>query len=85
MLAELLGTLAEGSGNVSWTIYTGKTAEEALAATSFLTGTWKAGRNLTTRPRARGDSLVLKLTGTADSTWAVEEMQITAMPKGRLR
>jgi hypothetical protein len=85
MLAELMGTLGTGSGDVTWDVYVGKTVSEAIDADSFATGVWTEGRNLNSRPRARGDSLFIKLTGEADKTWAVEEMMMTGSAKGRLR
>ena len=85
MLTELLGTLGTGSGDVTWSVYVGKTAQEALAANPLYTGVWIDGRNNIARPRSRGDSLILKLSGEANKTWAVEEMQLTGLGKGKIR
>lgn len=85
MLAELIGTLGTGSGDVTWEVAVGKTVQEALAANPLYTGVWTDGRSYTTRPRARGDAMILKLSGEANATWALEEIQMTGIGKGKHR
>ena len=85
MLAELIGTLGTGSGDLTWEVAVGKTVQEALAANPLYTGVWASGRSNTTRPRSRGDALMLKLSGSSSSTWALEDIQITGIGKGKHR
>lgn len=75
-LQALLGT---GSGNVTYTVYTGPTAEAALASTAVQTGTWTSARNLSNLLRRSGHAIYVKLSST--SAWSME--QIVATIEGR--
>lgn len=83
LLTEMVGTLADGSGPVSWSVLAGDSPEEALGSEAVASGQWEAGRNLTDRPRARGQSFYLKLQGVADSRWALEGIVASRQTAGR--
>lgn len=94
LINSIHGMIAAGSDPVNWRIVTGDTAEEAanngkaaitaaLASTSFssyvkYSGTWTAGRSVTSRPRVRGMWACIWLHSEDD--WAYERitMQIAA-------
>lgn len=80
----IIGTPAEDSGNVGWNLYVGKTAEAALnSTTSAGNGTFTAGLNKVFRPRRRGQSAFLRLSGTAP--WSIEHLAMTRGKFGKLR
>ena len=98
LLAELHGIIAVGSANVTWRVVVDDTAEAAVDAavadivlvqagsptvSSDATGTWVAGRNYVTRPRARGAWLVVWISSTG--AWAYEAVAFKARQLGRLR
>jgi hypothetical protein len=70
-LSELVGTTDENSARMTWALRTGKTAQDAIGATSRSGGTWTAGLSHTARPGDRGESMMLKVTGTG-RPWALE-------------
>lgn len=70
MIKEIQGILATGSGNVTWAVYVGPTAEAALASSAIATGTFAGGRSLTFPVRATAHALWVKLTATTQ--WALE-------------
>jgi hypothetical protein len=94
---NLQGTMATSSGTVTWRLVTGDTAEDAaanakaaiiahLAGGSYgsyvaSSGTWAAGRNHVTYPRTRAIWCCLWLS--AASSWAFEEVIMTAVLSGR--
>lgn len=71
VIQEFAGVLDEDSAGVTWSIYTGDTAEAAVDdSTATNTGSWVAGRNRPVHPRAGGGASVITLTGTG--MWAFE-------------
>jgi hypothetical protein len=84
MLLELAGSLDESSGDVTWAIMSGDTAEAASAsATAKVTGIWSAGRNNRVGVRVRDVACKLKLSSTA--RWAMEGAFAVFGPGGRIR
>ena len=71
-IVQLDATMAESSGDVTWTIVTALTAEGTQTSTYTDTGTFVAGLNYTVRPAASGGAFTLKLEGTAGRRWALE-------------
>lgn len=69
-LQSLQAILAEGSGTVDWSVHSGDTPEEALAADPENDGTWEAGRNLTELIKQSGHFIYIKLYST--NRWALE-------------
>lgn len=88
MISELIGTLANGSGDVAWSVLVDETSEEAAAASAFATGTWATDsrqRQYTARPRARGGSFYLKLANSGNTSWEVESIVAIVNRLGRQR
>ena len=80
---EIAGTLAEGSGDVTWSLLLGAGAESAANASAFATGTWSAGQNYTVRPQGRGRVFFLKLeNGSTDRAWSLEHIDALARSAG---
>lgn len=86
IITEMIGTLAEDSGPVTWEVATADTHEGALDASARDTGTWAAGLNRKNRPRARGRAVVVKLENQATNrAWALDSLVGVAMRRGRQR
>lgn len=84
MIRELVGTLGTDSGDATWKIFVGESAEDAaIATTARESGTWVAGRNRTERRVGRGGAMVLQLTGT--TRWSFEGATAVLVPTGRQR
>jgi hypothetical protein len=86
-LDELMLTLAADSGDVNWEIRTGSSPEAAFAATAGWSGTFTiAGRNYPINPRARGQSLYIKLSnGETGVAWAFEGGYLVLTKGGKTR
>jgi len=65
-LTSLCAALARGSGDVTWSVHVGQTAEDAVNAAARESGTWKgysdAGLQYKAHPRARGGYATVKIT-----------------------
>lgn len=85
MMTEINAIMAEDSGPVTWTVLVGDTAESALRANTFDSGTFNSGRNPTVRPRARGHAVFLKIEGIAGQAWAMEEIGVRIRQLGKAR
>lgn len=83
ILKDLQTILGESSATVTYSVYTGGTAEEALASTAIASGTWGAGRNGVTYIRRAGTAIYVKIT--ASSAWALERIQARYEPQGKVR
>jgi hypothetical protein len=81
---ELVPILAMTSGDVSWSLLAGNTAEEAMEHTARSLGTWTAGFGKSVRPRERCGTFFLKLSAT-DSIWALERVIARLQSVGRIR
>jgi len=82
-LRELVAALADKSGDITWSVHVGASAEEAFRAPSFTSGTWSAGYNYASRPHAGGAFAYVKLSAT--TRWALEEIHSIIEPKGMRR
>ncbi|HVL15854.1 MAG TPA: hypothetical protein VM529_25000 [Gemmata sp.] len=82
-LDELQAILAEDSGTVTWAVYVGSTAEEARASTAVVSGTWAAGRNLTSYVRRAGHAAYVRITST--NRWAMEQIRVRLATGGTPR
>jgi hypothetical protein len=84
---ELDLSIADGSGNVTWSLYRGNSAEEAeanvAAGLEAASGLVVAGRNYRTYPRVRGPALYVRLASTAK--WAYEAGTMILAKLGRVR
>ena len=65
-LTSLCAALARGSGDVTWSVHVGQTAEDAVNAAARESGTWTgysdAGLQYKAHPRARGAFATVKIT-----------------------
>ena len=77
-LEEMVATLNYYSGSVDWSLQVGKTAQDAILATTLDSGTWDEaeGLQLTDRPRVRGESCVLRLDNAGLTPWAMEDIAV---------
>jgi len=87
VLLELIGTRDWHSGTITWEVYVGTKAEDAVnSSTVFETGTWtRDGLNPTARPWAGGGAYCLKLKNTGSRRWAIEQVLTTLEDMGRNR
>lgn len=77
------GVLGVNSGNVTFQVFTGASAEQALSSTAVLSGTWSnanGGRNLNNLIRRAGHAIYVKLTST--NYWALEQIRVSLESKG---
>ena len=79
MLKKLVATLAEGSGDVSWEVATGQSAESVLDETALANDTFTVhsagGLNYTVNPMLSGATATVKLSnGTTYRRWAIERV-----------
>ncbi len=75
--------LGETSGDVTYKIHTGATAEAAILASASDTGTWAAGRNLSNHVRYSGHALFVRVTST--NRWAMEAIRLRVASEGKVR
>lgn len=83
ILKMLQGTLGDSSGDVTWEVFVGETAETALASEAVASGTWSHGRNRVNSIRRSGFAVYVKLTST--DYWALEKVIAVYAPQGRVR
>jgi hypothetical protein len=98
MLAEIHGLMGAIPSSVTWRVLTGEepetVADAAVAGVNAVlagnspsgvaaSGSWTAGRNFVSRPRARGAWLVVWIS--AETKWACEAVAIVARQLGRNR
>lgn len=82
LMKDLQCVLGDNSGAVTYEVYTGATAELALASTAIASGTWTEGRNFTNLVRASGHALYVKLSST--NQWAMEQIRVRMQGQGRV-
>jgi hypothetical protein len=83
MIHELQAVLGEASGDVTFSVLIGDTAEGALASTAVRMGTWDGGRNLTTLIRRAAHALYVKIS--SSNRWAMEQVRAKVTTRGRVR
>jgi hypothetical protein len=64
-------------------VYTGATAELALASEPDVEGAWGESRNLTDLVRRAGHAIYVKLT--ASNAWAMEAIRLKLSARGMVR
>ena len=85
-IVSIDAVMAEDGENVTWGIYPGKTFEAAVKnVTTNFTGTWVPGINGSIHPGGRGQSFILKITGTSGRRWAVESISAIVRESGKRR
>jgi len=85
ILVSMDAVVAENSGNVTWSLYPGLTFEETATASVSDTGTWTEGLNTSVNAACQGQAFRLKITGTAGSRWALENVGMIVRDGGRRR
>lgn len=85
IISELTAVLDAESGDVDWGLYVAKTPEAVFSASAFVSGTWVAGDNYSTRPRARGPWLAIRLENGDTSAWTLERITAVLQGRGRTR
>lgn len=83
LLKSMQAVLATGSGDVTFQVFVGATAEEATSNAPVLSGTWRAGRNYASQIRRAGHAIYVKLS--ASSPWAMESIRAVFAPQGMVR
>jgi hypothetical protein len=83
LLKDVQAVLAEQSGDVNFDILVGSSAENALNSTPIESGTWSAGRNLSTHVRYAGHGIYVRITST--NIWAMEGIRLRLEAQGKVR
>ena len=83
LMKDVQALLGAASGDVTYAIHVGRTAEEALESTAVSTGTFAAGRNNVSFVRRSGHALYVKLTST--NRWAMEQIRVRLATTGKVR
>jgi hypothetical protein len=80
-ITEICGTLAEGSGAATASIFVGDSPQEAFAAlsgtASYTCANWAAGFNGTENPRVNGTAAYVRLDDVSGAAWSPEEVVLT--------
>lgn len=85
VVAEVHGSLARHSGDVTWALRVADSHEGIVDATDLSTGTWASGVNSTETPRNGGGSAILRLSNAENLRWVIETMALTVEPGDILR
>jgi len=83
LLKDLQAILAENSGDVTYSVYVGNSAEAALNNPPVATGTWESGRNDDTFVREAGYAVYVRIT--ANNQWAMETIRARVATQGKVR
>lgn len=83
LLKDLQAALGEESGDVTFEVMVGRTAEEASRSEPILTGTWSAGRNLTSLIRQAAHAIYIRISST--NPWAIESIRLRLASTGKVR
>jgi hypothetical protein len=83
LLKDIQVVLAEASGQVTWSVLAGKTAEAAVAAAATLSGVASGGRNPNRPVRVAAHALYIQLSST--NQWAMEAIRTRFQGKGKVR
>lgn len=83
LLKDLQPVLGTSSGSVTFSVYSGRTAEEALSNTPTPTGTWSAGRGKNLLVHRSGHAHYVKLTATG--AWSLENIRCRVAAQGKIR
>lgn len=83
MLYSLQAVLGEESGDVSYSLMIGDTAEAALEATPIKAGIWTSGRNLTENIVRSAHAIYVRID--ANVRWSLESIRARVSSLGRVR
>jgi len=75
-LDEIIGTLGQNSGDVTWEVRVGTDFNTvAISSSNFATGTWSSGKSYVSHVRAYGKAAVVRLKAKdSDRAWAFEQI-----------
>ena len=92
VVTELIGAVAEESGDVTWEVLSGVTNEDVVDNSASDSGTWsydgtstRKGLNYKSHPRVRGGSMCLKLSNGEERKWAIERVTAVMKMAGKQR
>lgn len=83
-VADIWANLTADSADVTWSLYVGKRAEDAVRNSVATTGTFRAGVIRHAQPRRSGGAWALKLSGSG-LRWCFESIGAQIEPLGMLR
>lgn len=83
MLMEMQALMGETSGDVTYSVHLGRSAEQAFAADAVETGTWTEGRNVTEYIRRSSHASYIKISSV--NPWAMEEIRLKLHTLGQTR
>lgn len=83
MLENLQALMGEDSGDVTYRVYAGTSAEAALAAAAVKSGTWTAGRNLLSPIRVAAHAVYVKVSGSV--RFIFEQLRGKVSTRGMVR
>ena len=83
LLKDVQWILAEGSGQITWEVLAGRTAEKALAAAASTTDVVNAGRNPNQPVRVADHAIYVKISAT--TRWAMEALRARFAGRGKVR
>lgn len=83
LLKDLQAILGETSGEVTYAVYTGATAEIAMTNPPVATGTWRAGRNSLSYVRAAAHAIYVQISST--NRWSMETIRARLSGQGKVR
>lgn len=83
LLKDLQAILGETSGDVTYEVFCGATAEIATSNAAVASGTWKAGRNLLSYTRAAGHAIYVRVSST--NRWSLETIRARLAGLGAVR
>lgn len=83
LVKDLQAVLGEDSGDVTWAVYAGRTAEAALAAEPVASGTWTGSRNFTNSVRQAGNAVYVSVS--SKNPWAMETIRARIDGQGKVR
>lgn len=82
MFRDAVAVLGETSGDVTYEVITGTTAEEALAADPVASGTWSSGRNSVEPIRRVAHALYCRIKSSV--RWSFENLRVTIGTRGMI-
>ncbi len=83
VLHTLQAVLGESSGDVTYTVHVGRSAQEAFESDPVLDGTFEAGRGPAEAIRAAGHAIYVKITAT--NPWQLEQIRSEVSSTGNIR
>lgn len=83
MIYEGQAEMGAESGTVTYEVFIGQTAEEALSSSAVVTGTFGAGRSPNQLIRRAAHALYIKIS--ASNPWAMERFRLRVAAQGKIR